>query len=122
MLGPDSTLVLTLLATLAAGAVGALIRAALTVRSPRLGTATMNVTGTALLALLLVALERGAIADEVAVVLGVGLSGSLTTFSGWIALLADGLPDRPVRTLLVDLLLPLLVAVGVTVLAFAVVA
>lgn len=122
MLGPDSTLVLTLLATLAAGAAGAVVRAALTVRSPRLGTAAANVTGTALLALLLVALERGAIADEVAVVLGVGLSGSLTTFSGWIALLADGLLDRPMRTLLVDLLLPLLVAVGVTVLAFAVVA
>jgi fluoride ion exporter CrcB/FEX len=124
-LGPDSTLALTLfvtlLATLVAGAVGAVVRAAFTARAPRLGTAAANVIGTALLALVLVALERGAIAAEAAVVLGVGLSGSLTTFSGWIALLADGLQDRPVRTLLVDLLLPLLVAVGVTVLAFAVV-
>ena len=115
------TLVLTLLATLAAGAVGAVVRAALTTRTPRLGTAAANVTGTALLALVLLALDRGAIAAEAAVVLGVGLSGSLTTFSGWIALLADGLQDRPVRTLLIDGLLPLLVAVGVTVLAFAVV-
>ena len=76
MLGLDSTLALTLLATLGAGAVGAVVRAVLTVRSPRLGTATANVTGTALLALVLVALERGAIAAEAAVVLGVGLSGS----------------------------------------------
>lgn len=113
------TLALTLLATLVAGAVGAVVRAALTGRAPRLGTATANVTGTALLAFVLVALERGAIAVEVAVILGVGLSGSLTTFSGWIVLLVDGSQDRPVRTLLIDGLLPLLVAVGVTVLAFA---
>jgi len=113
---------LTLVATLAAGAVGAVIRAAATARAPRLGTAAVNVAGTALLALVLVALARGIVGPEAAVVLGVGLSGSLTTFSGWIAVLADGLQDRPGRTLLVDMLLPVLVAVGVTVLAFAVVA
>ena len=113
---------LTVLATLVAGGVGAVVRAAATARAPRLGTAVVNIGGTALLALVLVAFGRGAIGSGTAVVLGVGLSGSLTTFSGWMALIADGLQDRPARTLVVDLLLPLLVAVGLTVIVFAVVA
>jgi len=115
------TIALTVLATLAAGAAGAVVRAAAVARSPRAGTASVNLAGTALLALVLVALGRGAIGPEVGVVLGVGLSGSLTTFSGWMALLAEGLADQPARTLIVDLVLPVLVAVGLTVIAFAVV-
>lgn len=114
--------VLVVLATLAAGGIGAVIRAAVTARGPRLGTAVVNVVGTALLALVLVALGRGTIGTGTAAVLGIGLSGSLTTFSGWMALLADGLQEQPARTLLVDLMLPVLAAVGVTVVAFALVA
>jgi len=105
--------------TLAAGAVGAALRAALAARAPRAGTAAANLAGTLLLALVLAGHGQGRIGDALAVVLGVGLSGSLTTFSGWMALLAEGLPSRPGRTVVLDLLLPLLVAVGLTVLVFA---
>jgi len=112
-------LVVTVLATLAAGALGAVARTALVERSSRGGTALANLAGTLLLALVLAGRGLGAIGDAAAVVLGVGLSGSLTTFSGWTAVLVDGIARRPVATLLVDLLLPLLGAVGLTVLVFA---
>jgi fluoride ion exporter CrcB/FEX len=113
------TVLLTVLATLVAGGAGAVIRASAVARSVRAGTAVVNVVGTALLAAVLVAHGRGAIGTATAVVLGVGFSGSLTTFSGWIALVADGLRERPSRTLLVDVLLPLLASVALTVAAFA---
>ena len=113
---------LVVAATLFAGAVGAVARAALVARAPRAGTAAANLLGTALLGLTLVALGRGTFDAGTAVVLGVGLSGSLTTFSGWLAVLVDGLGSRPVRTVLVDLLLPTAAAVGLTVLVFAVIA
>ena len=115
------TVALTVLATLAAGALGAVVRAELVARAPRAGTAAVNLAGTALLALVVLAHGRGLLDVGMAVVLGVGLSGSLTTFSGWMAVLADGLADRPARTLVVDLLLPTLTAVGLAVLVFAVV-
>ena len=115
------TVAITVLATLAAGALGAVVRAGVVARAPRAGTAAVNLAGTALLALVVLAHGRGTLDAAVAVVLGVGLSGSLTTFSGWMALLADGFADRPVGTLVVDLLLPTLTAVGLTVLVFAVV-
>lgn len=108
--------------TLAAGAVGAVVRALVVVRATRIGTTLVNLAGTLLLALVLVAQDAGALDGTTALIMGVGLSGSLTTFSGWIALLADGLGERPARTFAVDLMLPLLVAVGLTVLAFAVIA
>jgi fluoride ion exporter CrcB/FEX len=114
--------VLTVCATLAAGGIGAVVRAALVERAARAGTTTANLVGTLLLGLVLVAHGRGAIGDVTAVVLGVGLSGSLTTFSGWIAVIADGLAHRPLRTALLDVLLPLLAAIGLTVLVFAVLA
>ena len=114
--------VLAVLATLLAGALGAVVRAALVARAPRAGTAAVNLAGTLLLALVLVARDRSLIGDAAAVVLGVGLSGSLTTFSGWMAVLAEGAARRPVATVVVDLLLPVVGAVGLTVLVFAVVA
>ncbi len=114
--------VFTVLATLGAGGLGAVVRSVLVERAPRAGTATANLAGTLLLGLVLVAHARSALSDAGAVVLGVGLSGSLTTFSGWIAVVADGLARRPLRTVLLDVLLPLLGAVGLTVLVFAVVA
>jgi fluoride ion exporter CrcB/FEX len=113
---------ITIVATLTAGAVGAVLRAAAVERAPRLGTALVNLVGTLLLALVIVAHARGTIGGAGAVVLGVGLSGSLTTFSGWMAVLADGAARRPLATVTLDLVLPLLVAVGLTVLVFAVVA
>ena len=115
------TVAATVLATLVAGALGAVVRAMLVARAPRAGTTTANLAGTALLALVVLAHGRGMLDAGAAVVLGVGLSGSLTTFSGWMAVLADGFADRPLRTLVADLLLPTLVAVGLTVLVFAVV-
>jgi fluoride ion exporter CrcB/FEX len=114
-----ASVLLTVLATLVAGGAGAVIRASAVARSVRAGTAVVNVIGTGLLAALLVAHGRGAIGTATAVVLGVGFSGSLTTFSGWIALLVDGLRERPWRTLLIDLLLPVLASVALTVIAFA---
>ena len=117
-----ATLPLVVLATVVAGGIGAVVRAALVARAPRAGTAAVNLVGTTVLALVLVAHGRGVLDDAAAVVLGVGLSGSLTTFSGWMALLADGFAGHPVRTLLVDVLLPTVAAVGLTVLVFAVIA
>ena len=114
--------VLAVLATLAAGGLGAVLRALVVMRVPRAGTTLANLAGTLLLALVLVAYDAGRIGGAGALVLGVGLSGSLTTFSGWVARLVDGLGERPLRTLAIELLLPLLVAVGLVVLAFAVVA
>ena len=113
--------VLIVIATTVAGAVGAVVRATVVARAPRAGTAAVNLTGTALLALVVLAHGRGLLEAGPAVVLGVGLSGSLTTFSGWMAVLADGFADRPARTLVLDLLLPTMSAVGLTVLVFAVV-
>lgn len=112
----------TVAATLVAGGVGAVLRAGAARRAPRVGTLLVNLVGTALLALVLVAHRRGAVTDAAAIVLGAGLAGSLTTFSGWIALLAEGWTAHPLRTVVLDLALPLLVAVGLTVAAFAVLA
>jgi len=95
------------------------LRAVAIARAPRSGVAIVNVAGTALLALVLVAYGRELLGSGLAVILGVGLSGSLTTFSGWMAVLVDGFEQRPRITLLVDLLLPLVTAVGITVIAFA---
>jgi fluoride ion exporter CrcB/FEX len=108
-----------IVATSLAGALGAVVRAALVTRSPRAGTAFVNVVGTVTLALTLVAHGRGMLGTAAAVVLGVGFSGSLTTFSGWMAVLADGFVHRPVVTALVDLLLPSAAAVGLSVAVFA---
>lgn len=122
MTGATLTTIAIVAGTLLAGAVGAVLRAALVERSARAGTAVANLAGTSLLALVLVAHDGGMLGDGAAVALAVGLSGSLTTFSGWIAIVADGLEQRPVVTLVVDVLLPLLTAVGVTVLVFATIA
>jgi fluoride ion exporter CrcB/FEX len=110
---------MVVLATSLAGGLGAVLRAVAIARAPRSGVAIVNVAGTALLALVLVAYGRELLGSGLAVILGVGLSGSLTTFSGWMAVLVDGFEQRPRITLLVDLLLPLVTAVGITVIAFA---
>ena len=111
-----------IVATLVAGALGAVLRAAAVARAPRAGTAAVNVAGTALLALVVATLERGLLTEAAAVVLGVGFAGALTTFSGWVALLVDGWSRRPAATVVLDLVLPVLVAVGAVVLVFLTVA
>lgn len=113
------TLALTVLGTLVAGAVGAVVRATLVARAPRAGTTVANLAGTLLLAGVLAAVDRGLLGGTAALVLGVGLSGSLTTFAGWVSLLNEGLHERPGRAVVVDLLLPLGAAVGLVVLVFA---
>lgn len=110
---------LVVLATVAAGGLGAVLRALAVARAPRAGTTAANLVGTLLLALVLVAQDAGTIDGVTALVLGVGLSGALTTFSGLVALVVDGVSERPLRTLVVDALLPALVAVGLTVVVFA---
>ena len=111
--------VLVVAATLLAGALGAVVRARAVALAPRAGMFLVNVSGTAILALVIVAHGREMLDTGLAVVLGIGLSGSLTTFSSWMALLAHGFEDHPIATLLVDLLLPIAVAVARTVVVFA---
>jgi fluoride ion exporter CrcB/FEX len=114
-----SALVLTLGATLIAGALGAVVRALVVARLPVHGISVVNLVGTALLALVLVLEGRAAVTAGTAFVVGVGFSGSLTTFSGWMGMLATRGVTRPLVTLLRDLLLPLAAAVALTVLVFA---
>ena len=78
------TVALTVLATLLAGAAGAVIRALVVSRLALHGTHLVNLAGTLLLALVVATHARGSIGASSAVILGVGLSGSLTTFSGWV--------------------------------------
>lgn len=121
---------ITLLGILVAGGAGAVIRGALVARRQVEGTHAANLVGTLLLAVTLVARDRGVVADAVAAIVGIGFCGALTTFSGWMAVL-DGtfvgtLRERPIRTalraLLRDVLAPLAVGVLLTVLVFAVLA
>jgi len=111
--------VVTAALTLLAGAAGAVVRALVTAWLPRQGTDVVNLVGTLLLALVLVLQGRGAIGFDTAFIVGVGFSGSLTTFSAWIGLVAGGLPTHPLASIVRGLLLPLGAAVGLTVLVFA---
>jgi fluoride ion exporter CrcB/FEX len=111
--------VVTLGLTLIAGALGAVVRALVTQRLPRSGITTVNVAGTLLLVVVLVLEGRGVISFDVAFIVGIGFSGSLTTFSAWIGQLVTGLEQRPLTTVLRELLLPVALAVGLTVLTFA---
>jgi fluoride ion exporter CrcB/FEX len=113
---------LTVMLTVAAGSIGAALRALVVRWSPSAGTAIVNVGGTFVLALTLVGHAAGAVTTSGAVVLGVGLSGALTTFSGWMAEIEEGLRVRPVTVLLARVLVPLLLGVALTVVAFAVIA
>jgi fluoride ion exporter CrcB/FEX len=110
---------ITLALTLVAGAAGAVVRALVTAALPRHGTDVVNLAGTLLLALTLVLQGRGAVSFDTAFIVGVGFSGSLTTFSAWIGLVAGGLAGRPLVSIVRGVLLPLGAAVGLTVLVFA---
>jgi CrcB protein len=111
--------VITVGATLAAGATGAVIRGWVTARRPVGGTHGVNLVGTLLLALTLVARDRGLVTDAVALVVGIGFCGALTTFSGWMGLLDRTLRMTPVRAVLRDLVAPVVAGVALTVLVFA---
>lgn len=117
---------ITLLGILVAGGAGAVIRGALVARRQVEGTHAANLVGTLLLAVTLVARDRGVVADAVAAIVGIGFCGALTTFSGWMAVLDGTLRERPfraaLRALLRDVVAPLVVAVLLTVLVFAVLA
>jgi CrcB protein len=117
---------ITLLGILVAGGAGAVVRGALVARRQVEGTHAANLVGTLLLAVTLVARDRGVVADAVAAIVGIGFCGALTTFSGWMALLDGTLRKRPVRTalraLVRDVVAPLAIGVLLTVLVFAVLA
>jgi len=117
----SATLAVTLAvgATLGAGAVGAVLRALAVGWDRTRGTHAVNVVGSLLLALVVAAERRGTLAPWLALALGAGLAGSLTTFSGWMVVLAEGLRTGPLRACVRDLLVPLAAAVAVTVAVFA---
>ncbi len=112
----------TVLLVLLAGAAGATLRAVVVAARPRSGTTLVNLVGTLLLAVTVALAGSGRLGPEAAAVLGPGLAGALTTFSGWVARVDAGLRDAPVGTFLGEVLLPLLGGVGLTVLAFVVLA
>lgn len=117
--GPAAAVV-AVLATLVLGALGALLRAVVVARAPRVGTHAVNVLGTGALAGAIVAADRGALAAWLALALAVGFAGAFTTFSGWMALVHDragAVGWR--RAVVVDAALPTLVAVALTVTVFA---
>jgi fluoride ion exporter CrcB/FEX len=109
----------TLTGILAAGAAGAVLRGVLAAWRPVAGTHAANLVGTLLLAVTLVARDRGVVGDALAAIIGIGFCGSLTTFSGWMALLDGTLRAGWVRALLRDVAMPLVAGVLLTVLAFA---
>jgi fluoride ion exporter CrcB/FEX len=103
---------------LLAGALGAVLRAATVAALPRIGTALVNVAGTVVLAVCVALAGAGRLDAAVAAVAGLGFAGSLTTFSGWVARVDEGLASEPARTVAVEVLLPLALGVAVTVATF----
>jgi fluoride ion exporter CrcB/FEX len=112
----------TVLLVLAAGALGAVVRAVVVAALPRAGTTAVNLVGTVLLAATVALAGDGRLGPGAAAVLGLGLSGSLTTFSGWIERVDDGLARARARTLVTAVLAPLLGGVGLTVAVFVLLA
>ena len=120
MSGAGGSAVLVVGPVLLAGAFGAVVRSLVIERSPRLGLHAVNLTGTVLLVLVMVGASRGSVAPWAALVGGVGFAGAFTTFSGWMALVAEraGAVGWP-RAIAVDAVLPVAIAVGLTVAVFA---
>lgn len=107
-----------LAAVVAAGAGGAVLRAVTVAALPRAGTAAVNLVGTALLAGV-VALDGGSLLGPVpAAMLGLGFAGSLTTFSGWVERIADGVGSAPDGTVASEVVVPLLGGVGLVIATF----
>lgn len=107
--------VLVVLGTLSAGALGTVMRFMLVRRAPVVGIHGVNVVGTALLAVVVARFNQGAIDWQVAVIVGVGFSGALTTFSSWIVLIDERRKTNAWRTLVLDVVVPIVLSVAVTV-------
>lgn len=110
----------TLALTVAAGAVGAALRAVVAERAPRVGIHAVNVAGTVVLALIVRAVDRGTLGAAAAVILGVGFAGALTTFSGWVGLVVERTRTvGRVRAAAVDVVAPTALATVLTIAMFA---
>lgn len=112
------TTLVVLLATLAAGGVGTVIRFVVVSKAPVMGVHAVNIAGTVVLAFTVALLNAGRIDWPVALVFGVGFSGALTTFSTWIGLIDARLSEKPLRAVVADVLTPVLIAVALSVLVF----
>lgn len=92
---------LPVLAAIALGAVGTLLRAEVTwwsarrTGSTRAGIWTVNVLGAFALGIVVGLVEHGRIGEDAARALGAGLLGGATTFSTWMVLVLR--PDAPAR-------------------------
>jgi fluoride ion exporter CrcB/FEX len=111
------TAVVVLLA-LSAGALGSVVRAVVVAALPRAGTGLVNVAGTLVLAVCWALVSAGRLDPGAGAVAGLGFAGALTTFSGWVARVDDGLGPAPVRTLTREVVLPLAAGTALTVAAF----
>jgi len=108
----------TVALVLLAGALGAVLRAVTVAALPRAGTTVVNLAGTLLLAATVALLGAGRLGPDTAAVLGLGLSGALTTFSGWVERIDAGIGAERRRTVATLVVLPLLAGVALTVAAF----
>ena len=92
---------MTIVALLAAGAIGAWLRYEIagwlqsrTGSALPIGTGVVNILGTILFAALVALHQKDALSSEILFVLGVGFAGAFTTFSTWMVetgkILAEG--------------------------------
>lgn len=112
----------TVLLVVVAGAAGAVLRAVVVAALPRSGITAVNLAGTLLLAAVVALVGADRLGSGPAAVLGLGLSGSLTTFSGWVERVDAGAVASRRRTAVRDVAQPLLGGVLLTVGAFVLLA
>lgn len=113
-------MLLLVVSTLAAGAIGTVLRFTIVRVAPVAGVHAVNVVGTVVLAAVVAQLNVGAIAWQVAVIIGVGFAGTFTTFSAWIVLIERRMHTHPWRTVLIDVVAPVGVSVALTVVTFVI--
>jgi fluoride exporter len=107
-----------------AGAFGAVLRAEIVDASQRRlpgaagrarGTAAVNLLGTLLLAVILAIDLMVGIDAAVLIIVGIGLCGSVTTFSGWVVDAVRRSSSAPLRAVGQDVVLQALVGIGLVV-------